>query len=454
MPRSRKRVASSTPRLRAHLKRSVLHRAWLPLTTLGLLGALMASCARRPIRVDASANGDVVPVRRPLTSRDASLRMVRVALASRTTTVELTADAGWMLYASDGATPLAQTQPGERWILERDGSRLSARRSDSHPVSLRDTLIIARSSDAGGTIRFNERRYRGEVLMRASAGEIMVVNRLPMDDYVRGVVPLEIGTNDAADLAAVEAQAVAARSYAYTRLAGPARPYDLVATVQDQVYGGANAESRTGNEAVDATAGLVLLYGGRVVNAPYHATCGGFTAAPEDSWNVSSEPYLRRVSDQIPGTDRYYCDWAPKFRWTRSYSADQLRASVARYLRSLPGGSGGITRVRNVRVTDVTPAGRVGTLSVETDRGNWALRGNQIRSALRLPSGEMLYSTYFSVDADVRGGEVQSLVLHGGGNGHGIGMCQTGAIGRARAGQDFRTILATYYPGTTVGTVQ
>jgi stage II sporulation protein D len=426
----------------------------LSLTTRGLLAAVMASCARRPIRVDASANGDVVPARRPVSSRDASLRMVRVSLAPRVATVELTADGAWTLYASDGATPLALTQPGERWILERDGARLSARRIDSRPVSLRDTLIIARSSESGGTVRFNGRRYRGELLLRVSAGDVTVVNRLPMDDYVRGVVPLEIGTSDAADLAAVEAQAVAARSYAYTRLAGPARPYDLVATVQDQVYGGANAETRTGNQAVDATAGLVLLYGGRVVNAPYHANCGGFTAAPEDSWNVSSEPYLRRVSDQIPGTDRYYCDWAPKFRWTRNYSAEQLRASVSRYVRTLPGGAGGVTRIRNVRVTEVTPVGRVGTLSVDTDRGSWSLRGNQIRTALRLPSGEMLYSTYISVDTDVRSGEVQSLVLHGGGNGHGIGMCQTGAIGRARAGQDFRTILATYYPGTTVGTVQ
>ena len=303
-------------------------------------------------------------------------------------------------------------------------------------------------------MRFNDRRYRGELLLRATNGGIMVVNRLAMDDYIRGVVPLEIGTNDESDLAAVEAQAVAARSYAYTRLAGTSRPYDLVATVQDQVYGGANAESRTGNEAVEETTGLVLLYGGRVVNAPYHATCGGFTAAPEDSWNVESEPYLRRVSDQIPGTNRYYCDWAPKFRWTRSYTGAQVRASVARYVRTLPGGSAGISRVRDIRVTDVTPVGRVAALTVSTDRGSWTLHGNQIRSALRLPSGEMLYSTYFSVDADVGGGEVRSLVLNGGGNGHGIGMCQTGAIGRARAGQDFRTILATYYPGTTVGTVE
>ncbi len=414
----------------------------------------MASCARRPISVGASADGDIAPVRRAPSPRDASLRLVRVALATHAETVELTSDEGWTLYAADGTTPLALTQPGERWLLERDGARLSARRSDSRPVSRRDTLLIARSDGADGTLRFNGRRYRGELLVRAAGSEIMLVNRLRMDDYVQGVVPLEIGTNDASDVAAVEAQAVAARSYAYTRLAGPSRPYDVVATVQDQVYGGVNAESRTGNEAVQNTAGLVLKYDGRVVNAPYHANCGGFTAAPEDSWNVSSEPYLRRVSDQIPGTNRYYCDWAPKFRWTRSYTATQLQASVARYIRTLPGGTAGITRVRNVRVTDVTPVGRVATLTVDTDRGSWALRGNQIRSALRLPSGEMLYSTYFSVDADVDGGGVRSLVLHGGGNGHGIGMCQTGAIGRARAGQDFRTILATYYPGTTVGTVE
>jgi len=380
--------------------------------------------------------------------------MVRVALATHAETVELTSDGRWTLFASDGATPLAITQPGEQWVIARDGARLGARRADSRPVTMRDTLIVARSEEVDGTVRFNGRRYRGELLVRVSGDDIMLVNRLRMDDYVRGVVPLEIGTNAAADLAAVEAQAVAARSYAYTRLAGPSRPYDLVATVQDQVYGGVNAESRTGNQAVEETAGLVLLYSGRVVNAPYHANCGGFTAAPEDSWNVDSEPYLRRVSDQIPGTDRYYCDWAPRFRWARSYTGDQLRASVSRYVRALPGGAGGITRVRNVRVTSVTPVGRIATLTVDTDRGSWALRGNQIRSALRLPSGEMLYSTYFSVDVDLSGSEVKSLQLHGGGNGHGIGMCQTGAIGRARAGQDFRTILGTYYPGTTVGTVE
>ena len=129
-----------------------------------------------------------------------------------------------------------------------------------------------------------------------------------------------------------------------------------------------------------------------------------------------------------------------------------MRHSIARYVQTLPGG-GSVASVRAVTVADVTPAGRVGTLTIETDRTSIALRGNEIRAALRLPSGGILYSTYFSVNAVVGRDGVETLTLTGGGNGHGVGMCQAGAIGRARAGQDFRTILRTYYPGTTVGTI-
>jgi stage II sporulation protein D len=330
---------------------------------------------------------------------------------------------------------------------------VSARREDSRSVPLRESPVVVRPLEPGGTVVFNGRRWRGELLVSSTSDGLTVVNRLRMDDYLRGVVPLEIGTSSPGDAAAVEAQAVTARSYAVTRLGSP-RGYDMTATTQDQVYGGADAETQVGSASVDATHGLVLLYGGTVVNAPYHANCGGSTAAPQDSWRSAAEPFLQRVSDQIPGTNRYYCDQAPRFRWTRTFDAEELRGAVARYVRTLPGGAAGIGAVTNVAVTSVTPAGRVGTLTVDTDRGRWSLRGNEIRSALRSPAGELLYSTYFSVDVVAGRGGVQQLLLKGGGNGHGVGMCQSGAIGRARAGQDFRTILRTYYPGTTVGTIQ
>lgn len=378
---------------------------------------------------------------------------MRVALARGVSQVRLSADGDWTLSQEDGTILADAPRAGESYGLEASGGRISLRRDDGSLLPGRFGAVTARVVGSS-LLAFGGRRWRGELTVSVDeAGRLLVVDRVPMDDYLKGVVPLEIGTRAMSDFAAAEAQAVAARSYAYMHLAGPGRPYDMLATVSDQVYGGVTAETLLGNQAVENTSGLVLMYDGRVVNAPYHGNCGGFTAEPGDAWRSGPEPYLRRVSDQIPGTDRFYCESGPKFRWTRTYTGEELRQSIVRYLRATPGGPERIAAVRAVAVTEVTPAGRVAALTVDTDRGRWTMRGNDIRAALRTVSGEMLYSTYFSVDAVQGRDGVSSLELHGGGNGHGIGMCQSGAIGRARAGQDFRTILTTYYPGTTIGTI-
>ena len=90
---------------------------------------------------------------------------------------------------------------------------------------------------------------------------------------------------------------------------------------------------------------------------------------------------------------------------------------------------------------------------MQTDSGSYTLRGNDIRFVLRDPKGVILNSTYFAFTTETSGGEVSRLNINGRGYGHGIGMCQWGAIGRARAGQNYRTILETYYPGTTIGRI-
>jgi stage II sporulation protein D len=238
--------------------------------------------------------------------------------------------------------------------------------------------------------------------------------------------------------------------------------------VTDQVYGGVPAETPIGNEAVAATAGQVIMYAGRVVNAPYFATCGGSTAEPSEVWRESPLPYLTRVSDRIPGTDRYYCEGSSHFRWERSFTGSELSAVINTYMRqyatptmSLAGngpvgipGTGSLGNVRGVRVEALTPSGRVASLVITTSKGTYHLRGNDIRFVLRLPHGAILNSTYFQIeDERVRDGTVTSLTLRGRGNGHGVGMCQWGAIGRARAGQDYRMILRTYYPGTLLASV-
>jgi stage II sporulation protein D len=389
-----------------------------------------------------------------------SVPQVGVALATTANAGRLSATGAWRLAAGGDKTVVRGTGRGT-WAVERRGKRLHI----SSPGSLsatRDGPLIARPTAPGAYVTWDGRRYRGSIELFATTHGVLVVNRLSVEDYLRGVVPLEIGAVGEPERAALEAQAVAARSYIYVRLDDPDRPpggsrYDVVATVTDQVYGGLEAENAIANAAVDATAGEVITYGGRVVNAPYHAACGGTTAEPEEVWREGALPYLQRVSDKIPGTENYYCEGSSHFRWSRTFTKSELGALMDRYLRRYASGSAGahgtgsVGTVRAVTVEALTPSGRVGSLAVTTSRATYHVRGNDIRFVLREPNGEILHSTYFLIqDEPAHGGSVAGLTLQGRGNGHGVGMCQWGAIGRARAGQDYRTILQTYYPGTTL----
>jgi stage II sporulation protein D (peptidoglycan lytic transglycosylase) len=379
-----------------------------------------------------------------------SATLIRVLISGRATTAQVSSPAGFSLFDVNG-TLMARGAAGAGWRIEHDGARVRAVRPDGVP-----TVWVARGlrAQAAGTalLSVDGSPYRGEFTFAGSDTGLAEINTLPIEDYLLGVVPLEMGDRPEGDSAAIQAQAVTARSYAYIHLA-PTREYDLTGSVLDQIYGGVGAETAVASQGVESTRWMVLTYGGRVVNAPYHSACGGSTAAASEVWRTNDEPFLRPVSDRIPGTDRFYCEHAPRFSWTRTLDAPTLNAAVATYLAnytSVPGKRPGA--VRAVTIASHTPSGRVGTLTVSTERGNFSLRGNDIRFVLRKPGGEILESTSFSVEsAPAPDGSLARLTLHGMGYGHGVGMCQWGAIGRARAGQDFRTILRTYYPGTSIG---
>jgi stage II sporulation protein D len=321
-------------------------------------------------------------------------------------------------------------------------------------VSAGQGPVVVRPEPNAPFVVWNGKRYRGDLLITATDSGMLVVNRLPMDDYLRGVVPLEIGNRTAAEFAAVQAQAVAARTYAYKHL-NDARAFDMYSTVQDQVYGGVDAEKPQADSAIRTTADIVVLYAGQPISTPYHSTCGGTTAAVSEVWYTQpDEPYLRPVSDKIPGTDRFYCDPSPRFSWTQSFDAPSLRAVMEKYLAAYTNApKTGVGRITDIQEDGRTPSGRVAALTVQTDSGTYRLRGNDIRFVLRDPKGAILNSTFFSFARETSGGEVSNLTVSGRGYGHGIGMCQWGAIGRARAGQNYRTILETYYTGTTIGRI-
>ena len=279
---------------------------------------LVALAASRPLN-------DRTTLDRPHRSTD---QVIRVLLTGTATAARIASPEGFVLVDRDNALA-ARAERNQAWRIERNAGRVRAIRPDGVPTVWKDVLRARPVGD--GLLSLDGKPYRGEITFTVGDSGLAVINALPIDDYLMGVVPLEMGTRTASDSAAVQAQAVTARSYAYIHLT-PNRAYDVTGGTLDQLYGGVAAENAVASQAVEGTRGLVLRYGGRIVNAPYHSTCGGTTAASSEVWRSADEAYLRQVSDRIPGTERFYCDIAPRFSWTRRLDARTLNAAIAQYL--------------------------------------------------------------------------------------------------------------------------
>ena len=404
------------------------------------IGAIIERAAER--ERDAS-----LPLDEPLPAVPEGGRRIRVALGVARGETSISATGPWRLAEPSGST-LARIATDVPWRIEQRGERL--RGVQGTLTTAWRAAVLTATPDAGTLLRWGGRRYRGALLLMPTDSGILVVNQVAFEQYLRSVVAGEIGKRTESEHAAAEAQAVAARSYAWVKLAGnAARAYDVVATVLDQVYGGVEAEAPVADAAVATTVGTVLTYGARVVNAPYYSACGGTTAEAADVWKSGNEPYLRRISDRVPGSERAWCEAAPRFRWTTSFSGDEVERLVSRYLAN-----GAAVRVRGAAVTGSTPGGRASGIAFETSRGRLEARGNELRFVLR-KGGELLGSTWVDLEPQLGAdGELTGLLVRGRGYGHGVGMCQWGAIGRARAGHDYRAILAAYYPGTQLRRVE
>jgi stage II sporulation protein D len=218
------------------------------------------------------------------------------------------------------------------------------------------------------------------------------------------------------------------------------------------VYGGTGVETFWGDLAVAATAGWVLSHRGEVVTGPYHSACGGSTALPSETWRGGQDGFLRAVSDTNPQTGKPWCDLAPRAQWERRLSATDLASAVARHApayTTLPPGAA--QSIRDVRIDGRTTSNRARAVVLSTGAGDVTLRTNDVRYVLRPVGGDLLPSTAITIATERdAGGRLQAVVMRGRGNGHGVGLCQWGAIARARAGADFRAILKAYYPGAEI----
>ncbi len=311
--------------------------------------------------------------------------------------------------------------------------------------------VSVKPGDPSGFVRVNGRDYRGELLLTPTPTGVLAVNVLSLEGYVAGVVNAEMGRRPPADSQAVLAQAVISRTVAVRSIGRyRVRGYDLVSTVSDQAYGGVVSETEAGWAAVRATHGQVLTYNGAVIEAFFHSTCGGRTEAVDEVFSGAPQPYLRSIADRDPAGTAY-CAISPRFRWREEWTGDDL----VRVLRANAGiagvAPGQVTAPADFQIAARSPTGRVAEVVVTGSGRVIPLSGQQVvRQVLRGPDGGWLRSTQFSVQATRSGGRIVRVVAEGGGNGHGVGMCQWGAVGRARAGFSYQDILSAYFPGTEI----
>jgi stage II sporulation protein D len=279
---------------------------------------------------------------------------------------------------------------------------------------------------ASAAVYVNNKPYRGLAELSLSDKGVLVINQLPLEDYLIGLINCEISS--AWPIEAVKAQAVIARTYALNRKAARIKSlYHMESSVIDQVYEGCLIEDSRARRAVSETEGEVLVYGGTIIQAFYHSTCGGKTEAAENVWG-SSVSYLK-------GVDCQYCltSSSSSATWDQKLALTEIEERLRLAGHKISG------------LTDIRPGaqnsrGRLKNVVLVAAKGGFALGGDQFRKAIGYG---VIKSTRFTVK--VGQGEAS---FSGIGNGHGVGLCQWGAKQRSLDGFGYREILSYYYPGT------
>jgi stage II sporulation protein D len=401
---------------------------------IGTVLALLGGCATPPV--------PVAPPPGPATAEP----VVQVGIAVGSSGVTLGGNAALRLTGPDG-TPLADIPAAAAWR----GTALPGGVAVAPPgaPSVVAPQVVVSPEDTLAWVRVNGRQYRGTLLLLPGRTGLTVVNRVGMEEYLLGVVSAEMGRRGPEDQEALRAQAVVSRTYALRNLGRwRSEGFDLYATVFDQVYAGAGAETPEGRAAVESTRGQVLAWNGAPIDAFFFSTCGGRTETGVDVFRGADVPYLRSVSD-LSSSGVAYCAISPRYRWREEWSAEGLRSVLRRSLSTVLGiEASRVDYVQDVRITARTRSDRVALLTVLLGRESMDVEGRTVRQVLRSSSGEILRSTAFVLDVRRSGGRVTRVVADGAGNGHGVGLCQWGAVGRARAGHDYQQILAAYYGGT------
>ena len=355
-------------------------------------------------------------------SLDSSQRDIRVLVVKNVSHAALSVQGAWTLLDESSGRIL---QEGDRTIFT-DVKALREGISFAGNIYSTRRLAIEPSRDASITV--NKRRFRGHVTILATSDlKLNIINVVDLEQYIKGVLYHEISHKW--PIEAIKAQAVATRSYAiYSMGQNKGKDFDVTNDIYSQVYGGRNSERYRTGIAVDETKGEVLTYNEKILPAFFHATCGGMTESASEIWNLNLPP--------LQGELCPYCKTSPHMRWKRNFRLKDIQTKLS---------NGGYRTglIKNIEIIQRNASDRIKLLKITSRDGkSTVISGKDFRNIIG--PNDIRSNTYEIV---MRGYYID---FYGRGWGHGVGLCQWGALGMAQLHFDYKAILKHYYPGTRI----
>lgn len=373
-------------------------------------------------------------------SEFSSSNTIRVLLDNNSN--ELTISVNDEVLISDESKKLAKVKSGNKLVFTEKSGELNLEIGEAKFSSEKFYITPATDNEI---IKINGRQYRGKISIFIIDSEIKTVNQIGLEDYVKGVMTKEmpIGKGNE-NYDALKAFSLCARTYAFNKINENKNFFDIYPDTRDQVYGGVDGETEYTNKIVDETNGQLLVYENEPAIIFYHSTCGGQTEDVSNVFSKKNIAYLGGVEDG----EEPYCKISPRYEWTENYSELTFidRLYKAKLIESNK------YKLSDIKIKSRFNSGRVNELDIIVNDGEEIqktifLVSNQIRSIIRSGDGKsILKSTLFNINLD----DNKNIVITGKGNGHGVGLCQWGAIGQSKKGIDYKEILNHYFPGTTI----
>jgi len=358
---------------------------------------------------------------------------------------EVTISVNDEILISDEKQLLAKIASGNKLKFSNDSRKLTLTIGDTDFTGNKFFISV---SDEIEIIKIDGKKYRGKIIVSNTDSEIKVVNQLGLEEYVKGVMTKEMPVGKGIEnYNALKCFSICIRTYAFNKIKESKDFFDIYSDTKDQVYGGVDGETEFTNSIVDETKGQLLIYENEPATIFYHSTCGGFTEDVKNVFSNNMVPYLNTVRDG----DEPFCKISPRYEWTENYSESTFinRLYNAKLIESKE------FNISDVIIKSRFSSGRVNELEISLmdfakSEKIILLSGNQMRSIIKNADGKsILKSTLF----DITMKDERIITISGKGNGHGVGLCQWGAIGQSIKGIDYRDILNHYFPGTKIKSI-